>query len=150
MNSIIKAIAAYVDMAKIYLHLAIVMVCWIIMVVAPLIDMWDGVQTSRMLKEPILSNRLRKTVAKINEYWRFMLIGFCIDVLGIFISWYSVPCASMIFTLAILYVEFKSMREHAARRNNDTADMVRTASRIIDCKTIEDGVKLVKEIKGIK
>lgn len=150
MNSIIKAIAAYVDMAKIYLHLAIVMVCWIIMVAAPLIDMWDGVQTSRMLKEPILSNRLRKTVAKINEYWRFMLIGFCIDVLGIFISWYSVPCASMIFTLAILYVEFKSMREHAARRNNDTADMVRTASRIIDCKTIEDGVKLVKEIKGIK
>lgn len=150
MNEIIKALETYVDMAKIYLHMVIVMVCWIIMAAAPLIDMWDGVQTSRMLKEPILSNRLRKTVAKINEYWRFMLVGFFIDALGIFISWYSVPCASMIFTLAILCVELKSMREHAQRRNNDTSEMVRTAGRIMDCKTIEDGVKLVKEIKGIK
>ncbi|MEE1347645.1 MAG: hypothetical protein U0K36_07170, partial [Bacteroidales bacterium] len=50
--------------------ITIIFVCFVLVVVACLIDLWTGVDAARKNREKIKSRILRRTVAKILDYLR--------------------------------------------------------------------------------
>lgn len=69
------------DLTNLYRHIGVTLMCWLVMFISVLIDMWDGVQTARVMKEKVDSKGLRRTFAKAGDYWRMMLFGLMFDTL---------------------------------------------------------------------
>lgn len=116
-------------------HLLICVSLWILMLAAILLDLWDGLYTARKTGKRIKSHILRITIAKVGEYWRFMLIAFVIDSAGTVFPFYNFPYISIVFFLGLVGVEVKSMLEHAKRRKSHIDEAATIVQRIIECAT---------------
>ena len=82
------------------------------MFIAVFIYMCTGVEKARARHEQIYSDKLRRTVAKIGEYWRVQIMFLLFDIVGSFITVYNLPYASMFGTLCIVYIELRSVFEN--------------------------------------
>lgn len=138
------------DLTNLYRHIGVTMMCWLVMFVSVLIDMWDGVQTARALKEKVNSKGLRKTFAKAGDYWRMMLFGLMFDTLGLLFSWYVLPYMTIIITVGILVIEFRSVWEHNKRKRSQAAELPWVIANIIECASKKDALELIKKIKEIE
>lgn len=119
---------------------------WLILIAAILLDLWDGVNTARKLKQPIKSHRLRITIEKITEYWRLMLIAALVDIIGAVFTFYSVPFLSILFCLGLIGVEAKSMFEHAKRRKSKAVEMKEIMKSIVTAANDKDALQAFKTI----
>lgn len=131
-------------------HLIICVSLWVMVLCAVLIDLWDRIYTQRKVHKKISSNRLRLTLDKVSEYWRFMLIAFIIDAI-IFVAcallnYSAIPAFSMLFTAGLLLIEFKSLYEHAKERKSSIVDMNRLVQVIVEAVNDKDAKKAIKEI----
>ena len=89
-------------------HLITCVVMWALVVSAAFIDLWDRVYTQNKLKKPLTSHLMRKTLGKIGEYWRFLLIALIIDVV-IFTSCSllgvkTFPICTLLFSASLLII----------------------------------------------
>ena len=114
-----------------------------------MLDLWDGVHTARKLKDRVHSHKLRVTIAKMAEYWRFIIIGFLIDCLGIIFSFYIVPFVAIVFGAGLIIIEIKSMIEHAKRRKSHTAELPDILHKIVDCANEKDAHELLEKIVSL-
>lgn len=128
-------------------HVAVCGCLWAVMIFAVLIDLWDRVMTQRRLKRQVTSHRLRKTVNKILEYWRLLLIGFLVDSALLIFSWYIVPYVSVALTIGLVAVEAKSMWEHALERRSGTLGLMDVANAIVNCKDGHGAIKVINMVK---
>lgn len=119
---------------------------WLILIAAILLDLWDGVNTARKLKQPIKSHRLRITIEKITEYWRLMLIAALVDIIGAVFTFYAVPFLSILFCLGLIGVEAKSMFEHAKRRKSKAVEMKEIMKSIVTAANDKDALQAFKTI----
>lgn len=124
-------------------HFSVSVALWIIVIAAILIDLWDGVYTAKAMHIRIHSHKLRITVGKISEYWRLMLIGFCVDTVGALFPAYSLPYLSVIFCVGLVCVEAKSMFEHARKRKSNTVEVKDMIRMIIDCTSEGDAKSII-------
>lgn len=150
MNEIVESI---IDKPKLALFLAIFLGICLLVILAIMMDLWDGVHTARKTGEKIRSHILRITIGKISEYFRFVAIGFLIDCIGIVFAFYIMPYVTVLFGVCLIAVEAKSMFEHATRRKSHTAELPDIARAMINCKNIEDAMRIIgmlKEEKGEK
>ena len=127
----------------------IILVFWIIMVIAVFIDLWTGVEKARARHEQIYSDKLRRTVAKIGEYWRVQIMFLLFDIVGSFITVYNLPYASMFGTLCIVYIELRSVFENLKEKRSVAADIPEAMKEIINCKDIEKAKELIEKLKGV-
>ena len=88
-------------------------------------------------------------VIKFGEYWRFLLFGFLFDLLGVIFPWYGYPYMTIVITIGLAVIEFKSLLEHAKKRKSKTAELPNIIKDIVECATTEDAQKLVKSIRDI-
>ncbi len=121
----------------------------LMVVMAIMLDLWDGVHTARVTKERIHSHKLRDTVAKMSEYWRFLIIGFLIDCIGMIFSFYIVPFVVVLFGIGLIIVEIKSMLEHAKRRKSHTAELPDILRKIVECANEKDAHDIVEKINAL-
>lgn len=128
--------------------ITIIFVCFVLVVVACLIDLWTGVDAARKNREKIKSRILRRTVAKILDYLRVVVFGMLIDVLGLAFPWYSIPYAALLVTLGILLIEGKSVIENYQKSKSSAAKVVDMISTIIDCGDHDTAEKIIKAIKA--
>ena len=133
---------------KLYLFLGVFLVVCILVIVAIMLDLWDGVHTARKTKERVHSHKLRVTIAKMSEYWRFIMIGFLVDCLGIFFSFYVMPFIAVLFGAGLIVVETKSMFEHANRRKSHASELPDIVSSIISAVDNKDAQKILERIKS--
>lgn len=133
---------------KLYLFLGIFLAVCILVITAILIDLWDGVHTAKRTNECVHSHKLRVTIAKISEYWRFILIGFLVDCLGVIFSFYILPFVAVLFGAGLIAVEAKSMFEHAHRRKSHTAQLPDIVSSIINAVDKKDAHKVLERLKS--
>ncbi len=126
--------------------LSVLFVLWVLVIVAVVIDLWDGVYTARTLKRPVSSHKLRKTIDKISEYWRLLLLGAAIDCIGLLLPCYALPYISMLLSLGLICVEAKSMFEHAAQRRSSTLELRKLLRAAVDCASESDALRLLKEL----
>ena len=92
-QQIITAIADIVQVTHLTTTISIAFGMWCLVLFAVLIDLWDGVHTAKVLHRTIRSHKLRITMNKLGEYWRVMLMGFIVDLVGVLFPWYNLPFA---------------------------------------------------------
>lgn len=120
----------------------------LLVIVAIALDLWDRIYTQRKTSGRIRSHKIRVTIDKTAEYWRFLLIGFLVDCLGLMFSFYKLPFAVILFATGLMCIEAKSMIEHARERKSHIADLPTMIERIIACATEQDARRLIKELGG--
>ena len=138
------------DKPKAILFLGIFLGICILVIIAIMLDLWDGVYTARKTNEKVHSHKLRVTIDKMSEYFRFILIGFLIDCLGIVFAFYIMPFVVILFGVGLIAVEAKSMFEHARKRKSHTADLPDIARAIVNCHNIEEALHVIGLINSSK
>lgn len=131
---------------KLYLFLGIFFAVCILVIIAIMLDLWDGVYTAKKTNQRVHSHKLRVTIAKMSEYWRFILIGFLVDCLGMFFDFYVMPFVAVLFGVGLIVVEGKSMFEHANRRKSHTTELPDILKSIVECAHEHDAKKIVEHI----
>ena len=131
-------------------HLITCVVMWALVVSAAFIDLWDRVYTQNKLKKPLTSHLMRKTLGKIGEYWRFLLIALIIDVV-IFTSCSllgvkTFPICTLLFSASLLIIETKSLIEHARERKSTAADMQRIIQSVVSAASDRDAKKVIQYV----
>ena len=134
----------FLPWSKIYTFSGILLGVCITVIIAIIMDLWDGVYTAQQTNVRIHSHKLRMTIDKMSEYWRFIVIGFLIDCIGALFDFYILPFVVIAFGLGLLFVEVKSMFEHAKRRKSHVSDMPKLLQQIVDCATTKDAKKIVE------
>lgn len=149
MEDIIEFIQT-LNFINMYRHIGTTLLCWLLMFISVLIDMWDGVQTAKALKEPVDSKGLRRTFAKAGDYWRMMLFGLMFDTLGLLFPWYVLPYMTIIITAGVLMIEFKSVWEHNRKKRSHAAELPGVIANIIKCASEKDALELINKIKEVQ
>ncbi|MBR3830781.1 MAG: phage holin family protein [Muribaculaceae bacterium] len=142
----LNAMGEVLDLPHLYRHVGISLTMWLVMIAFVVVDLIDGVHTAKVLKKKIHSHKLRLTVIKFGEYWRFLLFGFFFDFIGIVFPWYSYPYMTIVITIGLAIIELKSMLEHAKKRKSKTAELPNIVSQIVGCDSAEEAKKLIKNI----
>lgn len=127
-------------------HLYISVALWLLVILAILLDLWDGVYTAKATHQRIHSHKLRVTIDKVSEYWRLMLIGFIIDTIGVLFPVYSLPFLSIVFCVGLIGVEAKSMFEHAKRRKSKALEAKDIISMVVACASEGDAHSVLEKI----
>lgn len=138
---------AIVTVPKLYLFLGVFLGICLLVILAIIMDLWDGVYTARRIGERIHSHKLRVTLAKISEYFRFIAIGFLVDCVGMLFPFYFMPFVAMLFGVGLTIVEAKSMFEHARKRHSHTVEVPDIIRSIIACAKEKDAHALIEQIE---
>lgn len=131
---------------KARLFFSLLLVICILVISAIMLDLWDGVHTAKITNQRIHSHKLRVTISKISEYFRFIMIGFLVDCLGFFFDFYLLPFVALLFGAGLIAVEAKSMFEHANRRKSHTTELPTIIKSIMDCVSEKDAKKIIEHL----
>lgn len=135
-----------ISVDKVMLFVGVFLAISILVIVAIMLDLWDGIHTARVTNTRVHSHKLRVTVAKMLEYWRFIMIGFLIDCIGLIFTIYIMPFVTVLFGIGLIIIEIKSMFEHANRRKSHTTDLPFIIKSIIKCANDRDAQDIVEKI----
>lgn len=127
--------------------ITIIFMCFVLVIVACLIDLWTGVDAARKNREKIRSKILRRTVTKILDYVRVIIVGVLIDILGLSFTWYAMPYCAVVITLGILIIEAKSVLENFHKKKSSAAKVVDIIGAIVEATDNETAEKIIKAIK---
>lgn len=125
----------------------IIFMCCILVFVAAFIDLWTGIDAARKNKEKISSKALRRTIAKILDYLRVIVMGVLVDVLGLVFTWYMMPYMAILLTLGILVIEGKSVLENFHKKKSSAAQVVNIIEAIVQATDNDTAEKIIKAIK---
>lgn len=131
------------------IRVGIILVCWFFMVVSSIVDFWSGTTTAKALGQTLMSHGFRKTVTKIGDYVRLMLFALMFDILGSLLSFYIVPFATILCTIAVIYIEGKSVVENSKRKKAHAADVPDIVKKIVQAATAEQSHEILNEITKI-
>ena len=129
------------------IRMAIVMVCWAFVFVANIIDFWSGRDTAKALGEKIDSKGFRRTFTKVGDYYRVLMFTLLFDLIGGLFSFYKLPFASILGSVAVIAIELSSVIENSRRKKSHAGELPDMVKRIIQCATAKDGEKILEEIK---
>lgn len=132
------------------IRIAIVLLCWTLMVVGSLIDFWSGVSAAKANGEKVDSKGFRRTIQKDSSYFQVLLFALLFDTLGLcFLSFYKLPFATLLCTVAILIIEYKSVIENNRRKKAHAAEIPEIARKIMQAGTIEQANRVIEQLKTI-
>lgn len=130
-------------------RIGIILVCWLFMVLSTIVDFWSGTTTAKALGQTLMSHGFRRTITKIGDYVRLMLFALMFDVLGSLLSFYMIPFATILCTIAIIYIEGKSVVENSKRKKAHAGDIPEIVKQIIQATTTEQGHNILNTISNI-
>jgi len=133
----------------IVVRVGIILVCWFFTVASSIVDFWSGTTTAKALGQALMSHGFRRTVTKIGDYVRLMLFALMFDILGSLLSFYIVPFATILCTIAVIYIEGKSVVENSKRKKAHAADVPDIVKKIVQAATTEQGHEILNEITKI-
>ncbi len=129
------------------IRIIIVLICWIFVVTANLVDFWSGTTTAKALGESLMSHGFRRTVVKVGDYVRVMIFALMFDMLGSLLSFYVIPFATILCTIAILWIEGRSVVENSRRKKAHAADVPEIVKQIVQCATTEKGLEIFNKLQ---
>lgn len=130
------------------LRMAIVLVCWAFVFLANILDFWSGRNTAKALGEHIDSQGYRRTFIKIGDYYRVLVFLLLFDLIGSLFSFYKLPFASIVGSIAVITIELISVLENSKRKKSQAAEIPDIIRKIVECASTKDGKKLFEEIKN--
>ena len=126
----------------------IIFLCCVLVIIACFIDLWTGIDAARKNKEKIRSKALRRTVTKIIDYLRVVIMFVLIDILGLSFPWYSIPYCAVICALGIIIIEGKSVLENFNKKKSAAAKVVDVIEAIVNATDNDTAEKIIKAIKS--
>lgn len=142
-------LSEFINHRKFLLFAGLFLAISILVVVAIMLDLWDGVHTAKVTNERVHSHKFRVTIAKMSEYWRFIIIGFLIDCIGCIFDFYLIPFVAVIFGTGLILIEIKSMFEHARRRKSHTTELPTILRKIIQASTQQEARDILVKINDM-
>lgn len=136
-------------MFYIAVRVGIILICWFFMMISSIVDFWSGISTAKALGQALMSYGFRRTITKIGDYVRLMLFALMFDILGSLLSFYIVPFATILCTIAVIYIEGKSVVENSRRKKAHAADVPDVVKKIVQAVTAEQGHEILNEITKI-
>lgn len=130
-------------------RVCIILACWLFMVLSSIVDFWSGTTTAKALGQKLMSHGFRRTITKIGDYVRLMLFALMFDILGSLLSFYIVPFATILYTVAIIYIEGKSVVENSKRKKAHAAEVPDIVKQIVQATTTEQGHEILNRINQL-
>lgn len=130
-------------------RVSIILTCWLFMVLSSIVDFWSGTTTAKALGQPLMSHGFRRTITKIGDYVRVMIFALMFDVLGSLLSFYIIPFATILCTIAVIYIEGRSVVENSKRKKAHAADVPEVVKLIVQAATTEQGHEVLEKIAKI-
>lgn len=130
-------------------RVSIILICWLFMVLSSIVDFWSGTTTAKALGQHLMSHGFRRTITKIGDYVRVMIFALMFDILGSLLSFYIIPFATILCTIAVIYIEGKSVVENSKRKKAHAADVPDIVKKIVQAATTEQGHEILNEITKI-
>lgn len=131
------------------IRVGVILICWIFMILSSIVDFWSGTTTAKALGQALMSHGFRRTITKIGDYVRLMLFALMFDILGSLLSFYIIPFATILCTVAVIYIEGKSVVENSKRKKAHAADVPDIVKKIVQAATTEQGHEILNEITKI-
>lgn len=128
-------------------RICIILICWLFMIMANLIDFWSGTSTAKAIGESLHSHGFRRTVTKIGDYVRLMLFALMFDMLGSFLHFYFLPFGTVLCTIAVIWIEGRSVVENSRKKKAHAADVPEIVKQIVQCATTEKGVEILTKLQ---
>lgn len=137
------------DFRVIETPILIILMMWVLMVAAVCVDLWSGIMSAKARGERLMSNGLRRTFAKLGDYWRIQMMSFIFDMIGSCIDWYVLPWGSMLVTAAIVLIESRSVWENEKAKRNHVAKLPDAIRAILQCADARTAEELFRKIKSM-
>lgn len=131
------------------IRVGIILICWIFMILSSIVDFWSGTTTAKALGQALMSHGFRKTITKIGDYVRLMLFALMFDILGSLLSFYIIPFATILYTVAVIYIEGKSVVENSKRKKAHAAEVPDIVKQIVRATTAEQGHEILDKINQL-
>ena len=149
MLELIEAKDIYGLIFFVVVRVSIILTCWLFMVLSSIVDFWSGTTTAKALGQPLMSHGFRRTITKIGDYVRVMIFALMFDVLGSLLSFYIIPFATILCTIAVIYIEGRSVVENSKRKKAHAADVPEVVKLIVQAATTEQGHEVLEKIAKI-
>ena len=127
----------------------IILAMWVMMCVAVCVDLWAGTDSAKARGEKIYSGGLRRTFAKLGDYWRIQVMALIFDFIGSCIDWYTLPFASMLVTAAIVLIEGRSVWENEKAKKSQVAKLPDAIRAILQCSDVKTAEQLLNKLKEV-
>ena len=128
------------------IRMAIVLVCWTFLFVANFVDFFSGRDTAKSIGEKIDSKGYRRTFTKLGDYYRVLIFALLFDLIGSLFSFYKLPFATILGSVAVIAIEGASVLENSRRKKSHAADVPEMVKKIVQCSTTENGKKILEQI----
>ena len=123
-------------------QLIIVLLCYMVDIVAILVDLRAGIKKAKQRGEYRSSTGYRRTIEKATKYFNFLIFGLLFDTLQITVCYLlhnqvgsnlpNIPFVTILFAVGILIIEVKSVYEKAENKTkNEIKDAAKTAQEVI-------------------
>lgn len=133
----------------IVIRVGIILVCWLFMILSSIVDFWSGTTTAKALGQALMSHGFRRTITKIGDYVRLMLFALMFDILGSLLSFYIIPFVTILCTVAVIYIEGKSVVENSKRKKAHAAEVPDIVKQIVQATTAEQGHEILDKINQL-
>lgn len=131
------------------IRVGIILVCWLFMILSSIVDFWSGTTTAKALGQALMSHGFRRTITKIGDYVRLMLFALMFDILGSLLSFYIIPFVTILCTVAVIYIEGKSVVENSKRKKAHAAEVPDIVKQIVQATTAEQGHEILDKISQL-
>lgn len=131
------------DYDSLELKLELVMIMWIVVLVAIIIDLIAGVHKAKRLGEATTSQGFKRTVNKLVQYYGLLSFAFLFDILASIVE--PLPYFTALAALFLVFIEAKSVFEKAEEK--DRRKMSKEADKLVTIlENRGDVLKAIAEI----
>lgn len=131
------------------IRVGIVLICWLFMALSSIVDFWSGTSTAKALGQTLMSHGFRRTITKMGDYVRLMLFALMFDILGSLLPFYIVPFATIFCTIAVIYIEGRSVIENSKRKKAHAGEVPDIIKQIIQAADAEQGREILNKISQL-
>jgi hypothetical protein len=131
------------DWPTLYLKCTVILIVWTLMIVAVLLDLWSGVECARSTGEKPRSDKFRRTITKIGDYWRVLAFGLIIDIIASILPFYTLPYSSILVSVACILIELKSVIENSKIKKSAAARIPEIMTELLACTDKEKMLELL-------
>lgn len=132
--------------SQLKLFLNFFVVVSIIVIIAIVCDLIDGIRTAKITGERVHSHKLRVTIHKIIGYWSMIVIGMLLDILLALIDFVALPYCVVMAGVSLVVVEGISLLEHARRRKSSEVMAPTIIAKIIKAVNSKDATEVIEMI----
>lgn len=131
------------DYETLEIKLELVMIMWVVVLIAIIIDLIAGVRKARQLGEATTSQGFKRTVNKLVQYYGLLSFAFLFDILASIVE--PLPYFTALASIFLVFIEAKSVYEKAEEK--DRRKMSKEADKLVTIlENRGDVLKAIAEI----